>query len=235
MRRVPRLFFFVLVLASAPLLAGGVRATAATSSGPPAGTSTSVSSSNDPSVYGQDVTFTATVSPTDDGGTVTFSDGAPISGCVVQALSRYGQATCTTADLGLPGDETVVATYSGDAAYAGSSGSITQTVVGIATTITASPALLSLSPATVQAFDLSATLTNAATGAPVGPGEAVTFSALASTLGVGYTDAAGVATLTVIGSPTAVLAILETDGYVAEFGGTPIYRFSSGSGPLVLL
>jgi uncharacterized protein YjbI with pentapeptide repeats len=95
----------------------------------PAASSTSVTASPDPSVYGEPVTFTATVSPTDGGGTVAFYAGGsatPIGGCASQALSLVSgsyQATCTTAGLAA-GTTSISATYTGDPAYPGSSGNL---------------------------------------------------------------------------------------------------------------
>lgn len=92
-------------------------------------TATTVSSSIDPSTYGQSVTFTATVSPSDGGGTVAFyADGStiPITGCSSATLSLVSgvyQASCATSLLGA-GTHTVTATYSGDSAYLTSSGDL---------------------------------------------------------------------------------------------------------------
>jgi hypothetical protein len=77
---------------------------------------------------GQSVGLTAVVAPTDGGGTVAFyADGSstPISGCGAQTLSQAGaayQATCSTTGLAV-GSHTLSAAYTGDASYAGSSGS----------------------------------------------------------------------------------------------------------------
>ncbi|MDE1821472.1 MAG: Ig-like domain repeat protein [Euryarchaeota archaeon] len=93
-------------------------------------TSTSVASSLDPSSFGQAVAFTATVSPTDGGGTVTFYDGTTaICSAVTLASSGSGyQATCTTSSLGV-GTRSITAQYSGDTNYAGSTSSaLAQTV-----------------------------------------------------------------------------------------------------------
>ncbi len=83
-----------------------------------------VSSSVNPSTYGQPVTFTAVVPATDGGGTVAFSteeNGFP--GCTAQPLAQGSDATysatCTFAP-GWTGTQPVSATYSGDAAYPGS-------------------------------------------------------------------------------------------------------------------
>src|SRR5439155_24389522 len=49
-----------------------------------------------PSVFGQSVTFTATISPSTATGTVNFKDGASsITGCSAQTIRR-STATCTS-------------------------------------------------------------------------------------------------------------------------------------------
>ena len=66
-----------------------------TVNGPP--TTVSLSSSTNPSVLGQQVTFTATVSPDPGGGAVTFFDNrtqASLAGCSAVPLSG-GSATCS--------------------------------------------------------------------------------------------------------------------------------------------
>ncbi len=92
-------------------------------------TTTALASSLNPSEIGQNVTFTATVSPAGATGTVTFSidgtAGAPV------ALSA-GQASFSTAALSL-GSHTIAAAYSGDATHLASTGTLTQTVNKIAT------------------------------------------------------------------------------------------------------
>lgn len=92
--------------------------------GPPTGTGTSASSSSsseNPSVVGQSVTFTTTVSPVPDGGSVQFTDpGVTIPGCgAVPVDTSTGEASCTTS-FGSPGGYEVQAIYSGDASFAGS-------------------------------------------------------------------------------------------------------------------
>lgn len=96
---------------------------------------TTLSSSLDPSTYGDSVTFTATLSgsygtPT---GTVDFAaDGSPL--CSSVALSG-GQSTCTTAALS-GGSHTITLSYSGDANYYSSGDSLEQIVNQAAQTIT---------------------------------------------------------------------------------------------------
>jgi hypothetical protein len=88
------------------------------------------SSSGGTSTVNQAVTFTATVSSTEAGsakftGTMTFTlNGTQI--CSV-TVSGTGQAQCPTSALVAPSD-TIVATYSNDPSYGGSTTSITQTV-----------------------------------------------------------------------------------------------------------
>ncbi|MBK9528294.1 MAG: Ig-like domain repeat protein [Acidobacteria bacterium] len=94
-----------------------------------------------PSVFGQSVTFTATVAVTAPGagsptGTVTFNiDG--ILYCVNTPLTGL-TATCTQAGLpALPaGVRNVVALYSGDTNFNGSNGTLNYTVNKASTTIT---------------------------------------------------------------------------------------------------
>jgi hypothetical protein len=98
-----------------------------------AATTTTVTSSANPSTTGQSVTYTATMSPTPDGGTVGFTDnGAAMTGCGTLALSG-ATATCSTT-YGATGSHTIVATYSGDTNFGSSSGMLTQSVVAPSTT-----------------------------------------------------------------------------------------------------
>jgi len=93
----------------------------------PAGTTTAIVSSLNPSALGQSVTFTATVTspagaPT---GTVTFRDGAAVLG--TSTLSA-GAATFATAALS-GGVHSITAVYGGSPNFAGStSGILSQTV-----------------------------------------------------------------------------------------------------------
>jgi Bacterial Ig-like domain (group 3)/Domain of unknown function DUF11 len=93
-------------------------------------TATTVTSSANPSIPRQAVTYTATVSPTDGGGSVAFADGGtPVSGCTAQSLNSNGQATCQVTYSAV-GSHAITAVYSGDTAYAGStSTALTQQVV----------------------------------------------------------------------------------------------------------
>jgi hypothetical protein len=95
---------------------------------PGSGTETTLASGVNPSVSGESVRFTATVTPyPGPTGAVTFSaDGAALS-CGAVALSG-GSAQCTTSALAV-GSHAMVAAYSGDSQYGGSSGALTQVVM----------------------------------------------------------------------------------------------------------
>jgi Big-like domain-containing protein/WD40 repeat protein len=90
-------------------------------------TKTVLNSSANPSVFGQPVTFTATVSSANDSaptGTVTFSDGPTSLGTGTLAS---GETTFTTSSLAV-GSHSISGQYSGDRISGVSSGTLTQTV-----------------------------------------------------------------------------------------------------------
>jgi autotransporter-associated beta strand protein len=91
------------------------------------GSATAVTSSINPTTYGDSVTFTATVTgsgvtPT---GTVTFKDGATV--LATATLDGSGQATFTTS-AGTAGAHPISAEYAGDDYYYTSTANLTQTV-----------------------------------------------------------------------------------------------------------
>ncbi len=95
----------------------------------PVAASVALASSANPSIAGQGVTFTVTVSgsPGTPTGTADFMDGGTsIAGCAAVAIDA-GAATCTVA-LG-EGPHSITAAYSGDATFdAGVSNTVTQSV-----------------------------------------------------------------------------------------------------------
>jgi autotransporter-associated beta strand protein len=183
-----------------------------------ASTTTIVTSSLNPSVFGQSVTFTASVGAVAPGsgtptGTVTFMDGTTALGTPVTLTN--GQATFMTATLS-SATHPITAVYSGDSNFAAStSPALTQSVSQVATTTTLT------SSANPAAFGQSVTFT--ATVAAVAPGQGtptgtVTFREGTTTLGTG-TLANGSATLTTTslaaGSHT-VTANYASDGNFAS-------------------
>jgi hypothetical protein len=135
-------------------------------------TTTSLVSSLNPAALGDTITFSATVAdasyPT---GTVAFMDGAsPIAGCGAKAVvtsKSTGAAACTTSGL-TPGQHSITAVYSGDAANLGSSSPpVLQTIQGGTGAVTTTTLASSLNPSVVGA---SVTFTATITGgtAPTG-------------------------------------------------------------------
>jgi large repetitive protein len=178
------------------------------SGGGAVGTATSVASSPDPSVAGQVVTYTATVSPAPDGGTAAFTDGGTtITGCGTQPVGiGTGTATCQVT-YASPGTHSIAAVYTGDSEFGGSTTAVplTQTVGGQPPSITSSPTATFL-------VGTAGSFTVQATGVPGGPAISITE---AGTLpaGVTFTDN---------GNGTATLA------------GTPAKGTRAGSYPVVI-
>jgi hypothetical protein len=113
-------------------------------------------SSAAPAVFGQSVTFTATLSAVSPGsgaptGTVTFYNGSAVLGTA--AISN-GVASFTTGSLSV-GSHTIKAAYGGDADFTGSSKSISQSVKKDSTKLTAGPTSAQVN----QAVTLTATVT----------------------------------------------------------------------------
>jgi hypothetical protein len=132
----------------------------------PAATTTMLSSSLNPSTYGQAVTFTASVKssygPIPNGELVTFYDGSTEIGA---GTTSGGVATFTTSSL-TGKTHTIKATYSGDGRFKSSSGKITQVVDKDATSTTL---VSSLNPSTYgQTATFTATVTFTGPHTPTG-------------------------------------------------------------------
>jgi hypothetical protein len=185
-------------------------------------TSTTLASSANPSVAGQPVTYTATVSPVPDGGTVAFTDGgAAIGGCGAQPVdTSTGTAVCQVTYAG-SGSHSITAGYSGDALFApGTSAALTQTVsqASTATTVTSS--------ANPSVSGQSVTFT--ATVSPVSPGAGtptgtVTFSDGGTLLGAEGLNGSGTATFT-----TTALAAGDHE-ITAAYGGDANFAASTSA------
>ena len=106
------------LLLSLPILSGGTLTT----------TSITLSSSQNPSVFGHPITLTATVTPSAATGSVTFYDGTTV---LESSPLVGGQATLTTALLP-SGMGSLKAYYSGDTNYAPSTSAVvSQAVNGV--------------------------------------------------------------------------------------------------------
>jgi hypothetical protein len=121
-------------------------------------TTATLATSLNPSISGQAVTFTATVTPAAASGSVQFLDGATALGTV--AVSG-GSAAFSTASL-VAGSHSITANYSGDGTYNAASAGLTETVKATsAMTLSASSTSISVG----QAVQLAAWVTpTAATG-----------------------------------------------------------------------
>ena len=181
-------------------------------------TATALVSSLNPSVYGDEVIFTATITDSEaassPAGTVTFKDGlADIAACTGISLSAGG-AACTLSSL-TGGGHSIAAAYSGDGSFSGSvSNTVSQTVNRADQSITfTGPADM---PADTAPFPLSAS---------AGPGLAVSFES--RTLSV-CTVSGNTVTLTHLAGPCTIRATQAGDtNYNAatladrSFGVTP--------------
>jgi hypothetical protein len=181
-----------------------------------------VKSSPNPSVFGEEVTFTATVTPEGVSsdtptGTVVFDDGpTPIE---ILSLTD-GSASFNTSALSV-GSHNITVSYGGDANFAPSTSTILIQVVDKAsttTTLVGAP-----NPANVaQTVTFTATVTAVSPGAG-SPTGTVTFSEGAATLGTG-TISSGKATLNI----STLSAGSHT--IIASYGGDPNFVASASAG-----
>ena len=178
-------------------------------------TSTAVASSLNPSVFGQDVTFTATVTSTGGTptGTVTFKDGVTTLG--TGTLSS-GKATFKTSTLAV-GTHSITAVYGGSTSFAGSTSPLLTQTVKQASSSTSLAS--SLNPSTFgAAVTFTATVTSTG-GTPTGT---VTFKDGTTTVGTG-TLTSGKATFS-----TSALAV-GPHSITAVYGGSIDYNTSTSA------
>lgn len=186
-----------------------------------AATTTALTSSANPSVFGQSVTFTATVTSPVAGprtGTVLFKDGATTLGTVT--LGAAGTATLTSSTLTAT-SHSITAVYSGDTNFATStSAALVQVVNKSATTTT----LISSSNPSL----LGAKVTFTVTVAPVAPGAGAPTGTIVwkrdgALLGNATVDAAGIATFETSTLPEG------TSSITAEYSGDGSFEPSASS------
>jgi len=187
-----------------------------------AGTTTSVASSLNASVFGDAVTFTATVAAVAPGvgtpsGAVTFTiDGVDVG----TATLNSGVATLLTSTLGI-GSHAILVTYGGDLNFIGSSGSLSPTQF-VARTSTATSVVSSQSPSTYgQSVTFTATVTviPSGVGTPTG---AVTFTIDGVAVGT-INLSGGVATFS-----TSALGV-GSRAVVVSYGGDTNYNASTST------
>jgi MYXO-CTERM domain-containing protein len=187
---------------------------------PPSGTTVALVSSVNPSVFGQPVTFTATLTSgagTPDGN-VNFFDGATNIGANVALVG--GIATLTKTDFTV-GTHVISLQYAGNATFAASTSSDLEQAVTVAKSATALGS--SLNPSVSgDAVTFTATVTAVAPGAGL-PTGTMTFSSDGAVIGTGSLDGAGKATLT-----TSALAI-GTHAVTAAYGGDAKFGTSASA------
>ncbi|HXM66875.1 MAG TPA: Ig-like domain repeat protein [Candidatus Acidoferrum sp.] len=158
-------------------------------------TTTTLVSSLNPSLVGQAVTFTATVSSAagapPNGELITFKNGSSILGTA--ALSG-GIASLTTSSLPA-GTDTITASYAGDANFSGStSPGLRQVVNNTTKSATSTTLSSSLNPSIYgQSVTFKATVTTTGSVAPIGK---VNFTWDGYSIGTATLNTSGVATLT---------------------------------------
>ena len=198
-----------------------------------ANSSTTVSAVPTSSVFGQAVTFTATVSAVAPGagivslGTVQFFNGAAIPANFIGSGSvNAGVATFTTTSLPVNASTTINAVFTGTIDFLASTGTLTNFAVGqasTATTVTAAPT----STVFGQTVTFTATISAAAPGAGTPNGGTVTFydgaAVPANFLGTGTVNS-GVAVFA-----TATLPVNANHTITAVFAGNASFVGSTGA------
>jgi hypothetical protein len=175
-----------------------------------------------PSVFGQTVTFTATVTVTAPGsgtpaGTVTFKDGATVLG--TGTLNASSVATFSTSALAVA-SHSITAEYDGNASFLGSVSSVvTQTVNRAYTT---SAVVSSLNP---SGFGASVTFT--VTVSPVAPGAGTPSGTVVFKDGGTTLDTKTLAGGTAAFTTTALSA--TTHSITVEYSGDASFRPSTSS------
>jgi len=183
-------------------------------------TTTTLTSSTNPSLFGQSVTFTATVAPSSGSGTptgsVTFYDGSTALGTVTLSSKKASLKTTSVP----VGSQPITAVYSGDPNYAPSTSTVlTQTVNQDSTTSTVKS---SANPSVyAQSVTYTATVKAASPGSGT-PTGTVTFYDGTTNLGSG-TLAGGTDTL------STTFLVVGTHSITAVYGGDPDFTASTSS------
>ncbi len=190
-------------------------------------TVTGIESSLNPSVFGDDVTFTATVIPSASApgvptGTVTFTEGGNVLGTApVTTVGGQRKASLTIDSLS-GGSHAIVATYSGDGTYSGSaSAAYTQVVERAESTLIVDNVIEEFGE---HGGRFRAGLTGNG-GAPIA-GETVTFTTTTPLNGnvhaicSGVTDSDG---RVVCENSQAMLQVFVDDSYDGYFAGNDDY------------
>jgi MYXO-CTERM domain-containing protein len=194
-------------------------------------TATALASSANPSVFGQPITLTATVTGIGGGageiaaGSVTFRDGSTTLGSGPVTLDGAGVATIAVSSLTV-GAHTLTAQYApGPAKFTGSASSaVTQTVGPAATSTVVASSASSVMAGAPLTFTATVFATAPGAGTPSGM---VTFSVDGSSVGIGTLNSGGQATLTITSLAVGghdVIATYGGDGNFAASASPPIVQ-----------
>lgn len=189
-----------------------------------ASTSTALVSDSPTAVFGQPITYTATVSVTAPGagaptGTIVFKDGANVIGTEPVGPGTGEQASITVSNLTV-GQHAISATYSGDDSFNGSTKSVAQTVTRAQTTLTLAS---SANPAqNGEGIQYTATVAPVAPGAGVPTGN-VRFFVNGANLGGNYPLVNGV-----VSSPNFASLTPGTYKITATYNGDGNFVGSTG-------
>lgn len=189
-----------------------------------ASTSTALTSSGSPTVFGEPVTFTATVSVNAPGagaptGTIVFKDGATTIGTEPVGPGTGEQASITVANLAV-GQHAISATYSGDDSFNGSTKNLAHQVTRAQTTVTLAS---SANPAqNGEGIQYTATVAPVAPGAGVPTGN-VRFFVNGANLGGNYPLVNGV-----VSSPNFASLTPGTYKITATYNGDGNFVGSTG-------
>lgn len=181
-----------------------------------ASTATAVTSSSNPSIFGQSVTLSATIQTAYGGnttGTITFLDGTTSLGTSTVSSSAAQLSLSTLS----PGSHSITAKYSGDTNFtASTSTAVTQTVNQASTTTAVGS---NLNPATFgQSVVFTATVQASAGGTPTGT---VTLMDGATSLGSSSLSSGGNAQFTVGGLSAG------THSFTAAYSGDANFTAST--------
>src|SRR2546426_476706 len=200
-----------------------------------ADTTTVVASSTNPSVSGQSVTFTATVSVNSPGsaavanptGTVTFAEGLNTLGTGTLSTDSGGvtKASFSTSTLST-GSHNLTATYGGDTNFTTSIASLTQVVNKADTTTTVVSSVNPSVSGQWVTFTATVSVTSPGSAAAANPTGTVTFKDGSTTLGTGTLSTGGGVTTASFSTSTLTTT---SHSLAANYGGDINFNSSSGS------
>jgi len=180
----------------------------------PAPTTTALASSVNPSVFGQSVTFTATVTGSSPTGTVTFKNGSNTLGT---GFLNSGVATYSTSSLAVGNGNSITAEYGGDANnQASTSTSVSQVVnPGVANTPTFGSPTSTADGFTVLISNYDGLFTYAGTATPTGALVVISSN--------------GLVTVTNVAASTSSTATITTTRANYVIGSAPVTATSNAA------